>query len=169
MGPIELLGPGNPQQWTPKAPGRKEDMAPEPRRNDALESEEIPSRITGFVGEPQSVTGARLAADEFLGSLARVSSPAMPEHWDDILLVVTELAANAVQYAPGPFALCLRRTFDGVHVTLYDTNPTPPAPRPFHPSKGGGGVGWHLIHALADQVSVVTYDNGKDVHAFLPW
>jgi anti-sigma regulatory factor (Ser/Thr protein kinase) len=95
--------------------------------------------------------------------------PASAEHWDDILLIVTELAANAVQYAPGPFALRLRRTFDGVHVTLRDTNPTPPAPRAFDPRSGGGGVGWHLVHALCDQVSVVTDDRGKDVHAFLPW
>lgn len=134
-----------------------------------MASVEIPSRTTSFAGEPQSVTAARIAADEFLYALAQASAPATPEHWDDILLVVTELAANAVQYAPGPFDLSMRRTFDGVHVTLHDTNPTPPAPRSFHPRTGGGGVGWHLIHALCDQVSVVTEGGGKDVHVFLPW
>ncbi|MFF7446401.1 MULTISPECIES: ATP-binding protein [unclassified Streptomyces] len=134
-----------------------------------MASVEIPSLTTSFAGEPRSVTGARVAADEFLYGLAQAAEPSTPEHWDDILLVVTELAANAVQYAPGPFELSLRRTFDGVHVTLHDTNPTPPAPRPFHPSKGGGGVGWHLIHALCDQVSVVTEGSGKDVHVFMPW
>ncbi|MFE6200521.1 ATP-binding protein [Streptomyces sp. NPDC057838] len=144
-------------------------MSTEPRGDDALTSEEIPSRTSSFVGEPHDVTGARLAAEEFLRDLARSSPPSAPEYWDDILLVVTELAANAVQYAPGPFALRMRRTFDGVHVVLHDTSTTEPAPRPFDPRSGGGGIGWHLIHTLCDQVSVVTDDQGKDVHVFLPW
>jgi anti-sigma regulatory factor (Ser/Thr protein kinase) len=144
-------------------------MATEPRGDDTLASEEIPSRTSSFAGEPHDVTGARLAAEEFLHVLARASPPTAPEYWDDILLVVTELAANAVQYAPGPFALRMRRTFDGVHVTLHDTSTTPPAPRPFDPRSGGGGIGWHLIHTLCDQVSVVTGERGKDVHVFLPW
>ncbi|MEV5440825.1 ATP-binding protein [Streptomyces sp. NPDC052682] len=144
-------------------------MSTEPRGDDALTSEEIPSRTSSFAGEPHDVTGARLAAEEFLRDLARSAPPSAPEYWDDILLVVTELAANAVQYAPGPFALRMRRTFDGVHVVLHDTSTTPPAPRPFDPRSGGGGIGWHLIHTLCDQVSVVTDDHGKDVHVFLPW
>lgn len=139
------------------------------RRDDLVASVEIPSRTTSFAGEPQSVTSARLAAEDFLCVLADARPPGAPEYWHDILLVVTELAANAVQYAPGEFSLTMRRTFDGVHVTLHDSNPTPPAPRPFHPSTGGGGVGWHLIHALCEQVSVVTESHGKDVHVFLPW
>ncbi|MFI6206454.1 ATP-binding protein [Streptomyces sp. NPDC051041] len=144
-------------------------MATEPRWDKKLSSEEIMSRTAGFAGELHNVTSARLVAEEFLYDLARVSPPSAPEHWDDILLVVTELAANAVQYAPGPFELRLRRTFDGVHVVMHDTSTTPPAPRPFHPSRGGGGIGWHLIHTLCDQVSVVTDEHGKDIHVFLPW
>lgn len=130
---------------------------------------EIPRRTASFAGDRRSVTGARIAADEFLYALARAVPPSAPERWDDILLVVTELASNAVRYAPGPFELTLRRTFDGVHVTVRDSNPAPPAPRPFRPREGGGGVGWHLVHALCDQVSVVPVDGGKDVHVFLPW
>ncbi|MFE9312516.1 ATP-binding protein [Streptomyces sp. NPDC088353] len=144
-------------------------MAFEPPGDDTLASEGIPSRTARFAGALHHVTGARLAAEEFLDEVARLSLPAAPEHWDDILLVVTELAANAVQYAPGPFELRMRRTFDGVHVTLSDTSTTRPAPRPFRPSRGGGGIGWHLIHTLCDQVSVVVNDHGKDVHVFLPW
>jgi anti-sigma regulatory factor (Ser/Thr protein kinase) len=63
----------------------------------------------------------------------------------------------------------MRRTFDGVHVAVHDTSTTPPTPRSFHPSQGGGGIGWHLIHALSDQVSVVPKAGGKEVHVFLPW
>ncbi|MFD2691912.1 ATP-binding protein [Streptomyces phyllanthi] len=144
-------------------------MATEPRWSDKLPSDEMEKCHTAFDGGLGDVTGARLAAEEFLRAVARSSPPTAPEHWDDILLVVNELAANAVQYAPGPFELTMRRTFDGVHVTVHDTSTTPPAPRPFHPSRGGGGIGWHLIHTLCTQVSVVERDGGKDVHVFLPW
>ncbi|MFD0313014.1 ATP-binding protein [Streptomyces flavalbus] len=144
-------------------------MSTEPRWDDTLAAQGIPSRTATFAGEPQDVTGARLAAERFLRELARVAPPAAPECWHDILLVVDELAANAVQFAPGPFRLLLRRTFDGVHVTLHDTSTTVPRPRPFDPGHGGGGIGWHLVHTLCDQVSVVTHTDGKDVHAFLPW
>jgi len=144
-------------------------MATERHWDDKLPSEEMYTRTTSFAGELPNVTGARIAAEDFLIALTRTSPSAAPEHWDDILLVVTELAANVVQYAPGPFELRLRRTFDGVHVTMHDTSTTPPAPRPFHPGRGDGGVGWHLIHTLCDQVSVVVTDEGKDIHVFLPW
>lgn len=150
-------------------PGLEGEMAAEPRWDKTLGSEEITNRTAGFAGELHNVTSARLVAEEFLYDLSRVSPPSAPEHWDDILLVVTELAANAVQYAPGPFELTLRRTFDGVHVVMHDTSTSPPAPRPFHPSRGGGGIGWHLIHTLSDQVSVVTHERGKEIHVFLPW
>ncbi|MGW1545165.1 ATP-binding protein [Streptomyces sp. NPDC002309] len=144
-------------------------MSTEPRWYAALAGQGIPSRAAGFPGEPRDVTGARLAAEGFLRDLARSSPPATSESWHDILLVVTELAANAVQYAPGPFDLRIRRTYDGVHITLHDTSRTAPAPRPFHPDTGGGGIGWHLIQTLCDQVSVVSDERGKDIHVFLPW
>ncbi|MDO0909429.1 ATP-binding protein [Streptomyces sp. DT2A-34] len=145
-------------------------MATESRGGGKPSSEEIEDWEVGFDGGFGDVTRARQCAEEFLATLARSSPPAAPEYRDDILLVVSELAANAIQYAPGPFELTLRRALDGVHVTLGDTSTTPPAPRPFHPGKGGGGgIGWYLIHTLCDQVSVVVRADGKDVHAFLPW
>ncbi|MFJ6728755.1 MULTISPECIES: ATP-binding protein [unclassified Streptomyces] len=153
-------------------------MATEPRDNDALSSWAIPGRTARFEGVPHDVTGARLETEEFLRALALAVPPAAPECWHDIVLIVTELASNAVQYAPGPFTLELRSTFDGVHVTVADTSPVAPTPRPFHPDSGGGGIGWHLIHTLCSQVSVVPRDGGagdgsdeggKDIHVFLPW
>jgi anti-sigma regulatory factor (Ser/Thr protein kinase) len=143
-------------------------MATGPRR-DSAPKEETYERTVSFPGELRNVTGARLAADGYLADLARTSPPAAPECWDDILLVVTELAANVVQYAPGPFELRMRRTYDGVHITVHDTSRVRPEPRPFRPHRGGGGIGWHLLHTLCDQVSVVVTANGKDIHAFLPW
>jgi anti-sigma regulatory factor (Ser/Thr protein kinase) len=144
-------------------------MATEPRDNDSPASWAMPSRTARFAGEPHDVTGARLATEEFLRELAQTTAPTAPECWHDIVLIVTELASNAVQYAPGPFELRLRPTFDGVHVTLHDTSTVVPTPRPFRPDSGGGGIGWYLIQTLCSQVSVVTDDHGKDVHVFLPW
>ncbi len=145
-------------------------MATESRGSGKPSSEEIEDWEARFDGGFGDVTGARLSAEEFLSTLARSSPPATPEYRDDILLVVAELAANAIQYAPGPFGLTMRRTYDGVHVTLSDTSTTPPAPRPFHRGDGkDGGIGWYLIQTLCDQVSVVVREDGKDVHAFLPW
>ncbi|MFF8731080.1 ATP-binding protein [Streptomyces sp. NPDC015171] len=144
-------------------------MATEPRWDDTSPQEEKYGRTFSFPGELSNVTGARLAAEEFLRTLAQDVPPGAHEYWDDILLVVTELAANAIQYAPGPFGLRMRRTFDGVHVTMRDTSRTRPEPRPFHPRTGGGGIGWHLVHTLCIQVSVVVHEDGKDIHAFLPW
>ncbi|MFE4580414.1 ATP-binding protein [Streptomyces chartreusis] len=145
-------------------------MATESRDGDKPPSEETQNWQATFDGGVGDVTRARLSAERFLAKLERASPPATPEYRDDIVLVVTELAANAVQYAPGPIGLTLRRAFDSVHVTLSDTSTTEPAPRRFHPGTGrGGGIGWYLIQTLCDEVTVVVRADGKDVHAFMPW
>ncbi|CCK32694.1 hypothetical protein BN159_8316 [Streptomyces davaonensis JCM 4913] len=131
-----------------------------------MAAQEIADRLVRFTGALGDVTGARLAAEAYLRDLARILPPAVPDHRDDILLVVTELAANCVEYAPGPFELRLSRAFDGVHVVLRDTSPVPPKPRA---GRGGRGVGWYLVQTLSHQVGVITHEQGKDVHVFLPW
>jgi anti-sigma regulatory factor (Ser/Thr protein kinase) len=146
------------------ATGPRGDATPSPE-----DTEESYARTASFPGALHNVTSARLVAQDFLSTLARTSPPRAAECWHDILLVVTELAANAVQYAPGPFDLTLRRTFDGVHITLHDTSTVRPEPRPFVPRTGTGGIGWRLVHTLCDQVSVIVTRDGKDIHVFLPW
>jgi anti-sigma regulatory factor (Ser/Thr protein kinase) len=144
-------------------------MEGDPGWDRKLSNEESESLTVTFPGRLRDVTDARLVAEDYLRELARTSPPLSVEHEDDILLVVTELAANTIQYAPGPFELRIRPTFDGVHVTLHDSSTTPPAPRRVNPAKGAGGIGWHLINSLSHEVSVVVQPDGKDVHAFLPW
>src|SRR4051812_48814003 len=106
-------------------------MPTEPRWDMTLTPGEVPERVARFPGElrgggalspgdSRRGRAPRGAAEPSPDRLAEATPPQTPEHWDDILLVVTELAANAVQYAPGPFELRMRRTSDGVHVVLHD-------------------------------------------------
>ncbi len=144
-------------------------MESDPSGDKRPSDEELESLAVVFPGQLRDVTDARLSAEGYLRVLARASPPGSPEYWDDVLLVVTELAANTIQYAPGPFELRVRPTGDGVQVTLRDSSTTPPTPRRMNPSRGAGGIGWHLVHALCHRVSVVVRPDGKDVHALLPW
>ncbi|MGW0561567.1 ATP-binding protein [Streptomyces sp. NPDC003016] len=122
-----------------------------------------------FDGTLSDVSEARGWASDFLYGLSRMYPPATPDAHDDVLLVVTELASNAFAFAPGPFTLTLRTTMTGtVHVALTDTNAAAPRPRPVDLT-GCGGLGWHLISALAEQTIIVPETYGKTVHAFLPW
>ncbi|MGW7053452.1 ATP-binding protein [Streptomyces sp. NPDC054887] len=125
-----------------------------------------------FDGTLADVSEARHWAGDFLCGLARMHPPAAPHAHADALLVITELASNAFTYAPGPFALNLQAMMaDTLHIAMTDTNPAPPTARPRDPS-GNGGLGWHLINALAHETITVpgTGDiGGKTVHAFLPW
>ncbi|WP_244283012.1 ATP-binding protein [Streptomyces flavidovirens] len=126
-------------------------------------------RVWHFRGVLSDVSEARDRASEFLYRIARTHPPATPDAHDDALLVVTELASNAFSFAPGPFTLNLRAMTGGtLHVGLTDTNPTAPRPRAVSLA-GRGGVGWHLINTLADQVITVPEGDGKTVHVFLPW
>ncbi|MFD5103029.1 ATP-binding protein [Streptomyces albidochromogenes] len=129
-------------------------------------SRTVTARFRGDVGD---VTAARLTAERFLDELTGQHPPSERESRDDILLTVSELAANAVQYAPGPFVLHLRSTFDGIHVCVGDTNPAPPVPRSCDPARGAGGIGWHLIQALSREVGVLREPDGKEIHVFLAW
>ncbi len=82
----------------------------------------------------------------------------------DLELMVAELVTNAVRHAPGPLTLTL--SCDGsIEVAVTDTSPAAPTAR--EPDlAGGGGFGWHLITALADQVKVrLAPPNGKTISA----
>lgn len=116
-------------------------MEIDPSGNKKPSYEEFGTLTTAFGGELRNVTDARLAADGYLRALARTAPPSAEEHWDDILLVVTELAANTIQYAPGPFELLMRPTFDGVHVTVRDGSTTRPAPAASAPRRVGAASG----------------------------
>lgn len=143
----------------------------EPDRDDdlrwLLDEEAMDVLRVTFDEDSTTVSGFRRAAGEFLDELAVLHPASAPDARENIVLIVSELASNAVQFAPGPVTLSLRPTIEGVHVTMCDSSPVAPVGRA--PSQNFGGLGWHLVKALAEQVSVVTGKTGKEIHAFLPW
>jgi anti-sigma regulatory factor (Ser/Thr protein kinase) len=74
-------------------------MESDPNGDEKVSGAEPEGLTSAFPGQLRNVTDARLVADDYLRELARTSPPGSAEHWDDVLLVVTELAANTVQYA----------------------------------------------------------------------
>ncbi|MFJ8077709.1 ATP-binding protein [Streptomyces sp. NPDC096176] len=108
--------------------------------------------------ESRHSAGARTATAEFL-----------LQHcpWvdaDAVLLVVTELVANAVRHTAGWWRLHLTAGHDALVVQMDDSSPQPPVAR--KPDfTGGGGFGWHMVHQLAGRVEVRQLPYGKRVEA----
>ena len=80
----------------------------------------------------------------------------------DALVVVSELVTNAVRHAPGPCELELDDDGQQVTIAVSDTHVTPPRPRPAD-MNGGGGLGWHVVRAMAGNVEVQSRPEGKTV------
>ena len=112
-------------------------------------------------GQEGSVGAALQHARAFL----RGCSPSLdPRTVQDLELLVCELVTNAVRHAPGPLTLTL--SCDGhVEVAVTDSSTTAPTAR--EPDlRGGGGFGWHLVTAVADQVRVrLAPPHGKTISA----
>ncbi|MEU3050801.1 MULTISPECIES: ATP-binding protein [unclassified Streptomyces] len=111
-------------------------------------------------GEATACGGdARMVAAEFLAR----SCP-----WADadaVLLVVSELVANAVRHtAAGWWRLGLTAGPEALVVSVDDCSPLPPVAREPDLS-GGGGFGWHMVRSLAHAVEVRPGPCGKSVLA----
>ncbi|MET9855577.1 ATP-binding protein [Streptomyces sp. NPDC006450] len=114
-------------------------------------------------------TTARGIAHDFLLDAGQARAPARPEYGDAVLLVVTELVANAIRHTDGPAALHLELHADHVEIRVTDTSPEPPRPRPPR-TDGSGGYGWHLINRLTTHTHTEpTPDGGKTICAHAPW
>lgn len=87
---------------------------------------------------------------------------------DDVVLVVSELAANAVRHACSDFEVALRQVEGAVAVEVTDTSPD--LPRAATPgSRAGGGRGLLIIDRLARSWGVRPGPcGGKTVWAEVP-
>ncbi|MGW1074318.1 ATP-binding protein [Streptomyces sp. NPDC002537] len=106
--------------------------------------------------------GARRATAEFLARHCPWAD------LDAVVLVVSELVANAIRHTGGWWRLCVRAAQGRLVVEIADASPRPPEPRPPDLS-GGGGLGWHMIERLAPRLEVVDRaPSGKTVRASWP-
>jgi anti-sigma regulatory factor (Ser/Thr protein kinase) len=110
-------------------------------------------------GATHSITEAREHARSFF---AQSVPPLDPTLLRDALVAVSELVTNAVRHAPGPCELGLGDDGRRVTIAVSDTHATPPRPRPAD-LNGGGGLGWHVLCAMAGTVSVQPRPEGKTV------
>ncbi|MFJ6793512.1 ATP-binding protein [Streptomyces sp. NPDC091268] len=90
-------------------------------------------------------------------------SEARTEAAEDVLLLVSEVVANACLHAGGPSALLLHRTGDGLRIEVTDRSPVPPAVRvPADPARPGGH-GMLIVQRLAREWGSQSVDGGKCV------
>lgn len=82
---------------------------------------------------------------------------------DDVLLLVSEVVANACMHAGGPNSLLLRRTPEGLRIEVTDGSPVAPAARfPTDPARPGGH-GLLIVERLARGWGSEPVDGGKRV------
>lgn len=111
---------------------------------------------------PTAPTAAREARAAVHAALSEWN---LRECLDDALLVVSELATNAVRYGAAPIVLRLVRIDGTVRIAVQDGNsvegPQPQSPGQTEPS----GRGLHLIAALSNRWGWDATADGKTVWA----
>jgi anti-sigma regulatory factor (Ser/Thr protein kinase) len=84
--------------------------------------------VSGAFEGSEDIAVARDLARSFLTDVQAVHGlPVSGRAMGMVQLVVSELVTNARKYAPGPCLLTLEVTGGSVKVTVWDSNPTPPA------------------------------------------
>ncbi|MFF8096182.1 ATP-binding protein [Streptomyces sp. NPDC016675] len=127
-------------------------------------------RHLAWSGFPPPAARARAEADALLSALHRTRRITVsPRAADDVRLVVSELIANAARHAPGPGRLEVRAAEGGriVRITVSDTSPAMPRPRPTDPHRVGGH-GLEIVTALSSRLIVEHAGEGKQISADVP-
>ncbi|HET6855596.1 MAG TPA: ATP-binding protein [Streptomyces sp.] len=87
--------------------------------------------------------------------------------FDAVLLVISELVANAARHTSGWWRLRMHAGQEELVVEINDSSAQLPQPR--EPDfSGGGGFGWHMVLKLAGRVEVKLLPEGKQVRATWP-
>ncbi|WP_395570374.1 ATP-binding protein [Streptomyces sp. BK79] len=127
-------------------------------------------RHLAWSGSPPTAARARAEADALLSALQGTHRITISRRAaDDVHLVVSELIANAARHAPGPGRLDLQAADRGrlVRITVWDTSPAMPQPRPSDPYRVGGH-GLEIVTALSSRLFVQHAAEGKRITADVP-
>ncbi|MFE5614245.1 ATP-binding protein [Streptomyces sp. NPDC056470] len=111
----------------------------------------------GVVGECRDLT--RQALREWFGAPAVVGNVAV----DDILLLVSEVVANAYEHGGAPYELRLDRAGRRLWVQVSDTSPVRPRPHGPHRASRTSGHGLYLLERLSAGWGSVPRGPGKAV------
>lgn len=95
---------------------------------------------------PPVTTSARVARDLIRQRCATLTASVL----EDLLLLATELVANAVRHGRGPVTLMLNAGEDRVRVEVTDSSPAPPQPQSRGP-EAESGRGLQIVEALASR------------------
>ncbi|MFI2645805.1 ATP-binding protein [Streptomyces sp. NPDC018610] len=116
-----------------------------------------------------SAAEARAAVGSFLDRVRATGRITVPDRVaQDAQLVVSELITNVVQHAPGACGMGLEAWPESglVQISVWDTSPRPPLPRP-HDGRRVGGHGLEIVGAVSHAVTVTEREPGKQVTAQL--
>jgi anti-sigma regulatory factor (Ser/Thr protein kinase) len=115
--------------------------------------------VPGPVGRAREFTRHALADWRW-----RAEDASADEAVGDVLLVVSELVANAASHGGGPTEIAVVLHGGRLTVSVADSEPRPPATRPAEPSLPGGH-GLHVIELLSLAWGSTPGHHGKTVWA----
>ncbi|MFD3533041.1 ATP-binding protein [Streptomyces sp. NPDC058664] len=120
--------------------------------------------VSGAFEGSEDIAVARDLARSFLTDVQAVYGlPVSGRVMDTVQLVVSELVTNARKYAPGPCLLTLEVNGGGaVEVSVWDSNPTPPAILAPDPTRIGQH-GLEIVIAVSQNFAVHREPVGKRI------
>ncbi|GAP47384.1 ATP-binding protein [Streptomyces azureus] len=119
--------------------------------------------VSGAFEGSEDIAVARDLARSFLTDVQAVHGlPVSGRAMGMVQLVVSELVTNARKYAPGPCLLTLEVDGGAVKVTVWDSNPTPPAILAPDPMRIGQH-GLEIVMAVGQSFTVHREPVGKRI------
>ncbi|GHJ96752.1 ATP-binding protein [Streptomyces sp. NE5-10] len=119
--------------------------------------------VSGVFEGSEDIAVARELARAFLADVQAVHGLPVSEYaMGGVELVVSELVTNARKYAPGPCMLTLEVVGGTVEVTVWDSNPTPPAVLAPDPTRVGQH-GLEIVMAVSQSFAVHREPVGKRI------
>ncbi|MFE7776225.1 ATP-binding protein [Streptomyces sp. NPDC057445] len=119
--------------------------------------------VSGAFEGSEDIAAARDLARSFLADVQAVHGlPVSGRAMGLVQLVVSELVTNARKYAPGPCLLTLEVSGGAVEVTVWDSNPTPPAILAPDPRRIGQH-GLEIVMAVGQSFAVHREPLGKRI------